>query len=64
MSKEIRLETENPSITIVHRYVSGQLEILREVISTTDEVDVTEVGEIKKTEETITITRTIIQTIS
>ena len=64
MAKEIKLDTDNPNITIVHRYVSGSLEILREVVSTTDEIDITEENEIKKTKETITITRTIIQTIS
>jgi hypothetical protein len=64
MAKEIRLETENPNITIVHRWNNGVLEIIREVVSSTGEFDITESADIKKTEETITITRTIIQTIS
>ena len=64
MGKEIRLETDNPNITIIHRYVGGTLEILREVKSTTDEIDITGENDIRKTQETITITRTIIQTIS
>ncbi|WP_395073905.1 hypothetical protein [Flavobacterium sp.] len=58
---EIRIKTDNPNVTMVQRFGSGLLETLREIKSTTGEIDVT-VDEIKKTVETITITRTIIQT--
>lgn len=63
MAKENRIETNNPDVTIVQRFNGGVLETLREVKSTTGEVDETN-DEIKKTVETITITRTTLQTIS
>jgi hypothetical protein len=60
--QEIRFDTDSPNVKIVQRVTAGALETLREITSTTGEVDVTD-EEIRKTIETITITRTTIQKI-
>jgi hypothetical protein len=63
--KENRIDDpENPNVAITQKIVFGALETIREVISSTGEIDITTDEDIRKTEETITIIRTTIHKIS
>jgi hypothetical protein len=57
-------DPENPNIVYYQKVTGGALETIRQVKSTTGEVDITTDEDIRKTEETITIIRTTIQKIA
>lgn len=63
MAKETRIDTDNDNVKIVNRFSAGAFETLREVTTTTGEVQDNSNTEIRQTIEIITITRTIIQSI-